>query len=513
MRKNETDSVWRVADLEEGIFLGDVATDAQITSMDDALVMGARRSQRGQTDPNFFGLVSDEPGLSSAPSPAEQTAARPQAALSRSRDTAPTTTALRDTSGMNEAEPALSEGGIRDADQPVPRIRIHAACDRHEVARLIQTSAGDRRLGKAQVSIELGGIEAAIARFAGEPSPNLLIIDSVVPARALVSALERLSEVIEGDCKVMIIGATNDIQLYRHLMRIGVSEYLVTPLQPVALIRSIGALYTDPDKPFAGRVAAFLGARGGVGASSVAHNVAWCVAERQGANATLVDLDLPFGTAALDFNEDPSQSIQEALSAADRVDEVFLERVMTRPTQRLQLFTAPARLDRALDIDPDAIGMVMDRVRRTGPHVFLDLPHSWANWMLPTVTSADDIVIVASPDLASLRNAKNIVEFTTKVRPNDAPPVIVLNMIGVPKRPEIPTKDFADNVGAPVVIEIPFDPAAFGAAANNGQMLGQAAEASKAFHQIAALAARLTGRETQAAKPKGFLDRFGVLKR
>jgi pilus assembly protein CpaE len=311
----------------------------------------------------------------------------------------------------------------------------------------------------------------------------------------------------------MVIGATNDIGLYRRLMQMGVSEYLVAPLQIVSLIRSIGALYADPDKPFAGRTAAFIGARGGVGASSLAHNVAWAISEQQRVNVSLVDLDLPFGTAALDFNEDPAQSITDALAAADKVDAMFLDRVISRPTERLQLFSAPAKLERALEIDPESVSLVLDKIRRTGPHIILDLPHLWNGWMNQTLASADDIVIVASPDLSSLRNARHLVEFAVKSRPHDAPPFVVLNMVGVPKRPEIALKDFAEHVGAAVVAEIPFDPAAFGAAMNNGRILMEASGESKTAQAISALAARLTGREPQAPKKTRLLDKIGLTRR
>jgi pilus assembly protein CpaE len=226
-----------------------------------------------------------------------------------------------------------------------------------------------------------------------------------------------------------------------------------------------------------------------------------------------VDLDLPFGTAALDFNEEPPQTILEAIAAADKVDEMFLDRVVTRPTERLMLFSAPARLEKAFDMDPQAVSTVLDKVRRTGPHVVLDLPHGWNSWMNQTITSADDIVIVASPDLSSLRNTKNLVEFAVRGRPNDAPPMIVLNMVGVPKRPEISAKDFAEHVGAPVVAEIPFDPAAFGAAANSGAMLLDSGAASKAAAVITGLASRLTGRTVTAQKRAGLLDKFGLSRR
>ncbi len=398
-------------------------------------------------------------------------------------------------------------------EQPVPRITIHAVCDRPEIADMFAGIMSDRRMARAEISVEGGGIEAAIVRFASQASPNLLIIDSMQQGPMMLHNLDRLAEVIEQGTKVVIIGAVNDIALFRELMARGISEYIVPPIQALDLIRTICGLYVNPDKPFAGRVVAVIGARGGIGASTIAHNLAWSIAERQESSATLLDLDLSFGTAALDFNQDPQQSIADALLAPDRVDDVFLERVMTKQTQRLQMLTAPATLEREFELDSQSFEMVIDRVRRTSPYVVLDLPHVWTSWVKQTLLSADDAIIVAGPDLASLRNTKNIMDLLKAMRPYDSPPTVVLSMVGVPKRPEIPFKDFAEALGAEPIASFPFDPPLYGMAANNGQMIGEVAAQSKAAIAIDALAASLTGRKPVETKKASLADKIPFLKR
>ncbi len=412
---------------------------------------------------------------------------------------------------MDAAPPARGE--LRITEQPVPRITIHAACDRPEIADIVSGIAADRRLARAEISVESGGIESAISRFAAQASPNLLILDTLMQGQAMLHTLDRLAQVIEQGTKVVIIGAVNDIALFRELMARGVSEYIVPPLQPLDLIRTVCGLYVNPDKPFAGRVIAVIGARGGIGASTIAHNIAWSIAERQESSSTLLDLDLSFGTAALDFNQDPPQSIADALMAPDRVDDVFLERVTTKQTQRLQMLTAPATLEREFELDPQAYETVIERVRRTNPYVVLDLPHAWTSWVKHTLLAADDAIIVAGPDLASLRNTKNIMDLLKAMRPYDSPPTVVLSMVGVPKRPEIPFKDFAEALGAEPVAAIPFDPQLFGMAANNGQMIGEVAPQSKTALALDALAASLTGRKPAEPKKATLADKIPFLKR
>lgn len=401
----------------------------------------------------------------------------------------------------------------RVTEQPVPRITIHAVCDRPEVADLISGIAADRRMARAEISVESGGIDAACTRFSSQASPNLLIIDTMLQGASMLHSLDRLAQVIEEGTKVVIIGAVNDIALFRELMSRGVSEYIVPPIQPIDLIRTVCGLYVNPDKPFAGRVIAVIGARGGIGASTIAHNIAWSIAERQESSATLLDLDLSFGTAALDFNQDPPQSIADALMAPDRVDDVFLERVTTKQTTRLQMLTAPATLEREFELDAQAYEMVIERVRRTSPFVVLDLPHVWTSWVKHTLLAADDAIIVAGPDLASLRNTKNIIDLLKAMRPYDSPPTVVLSMVGVPKRPEIPFKDFAEALGSEPVAAIPFDPQLFGMAANNGQMIGEVAAQSKTAIALDGLAASLTGRKPVETKKPSIADKIPFLKR
>lgn len=408
---------------------------------------------------------------------------------------------------------ALAHDGVRVTEQPVPRITIHASCDRPEISDIIAGITADRRMGRAEITVEPGGIDAAVARFSAQASPNLLILDTLLQGPSMLHSLDRLAQVIEQGTKVVIIGAVNDIALFRELMARGVSEYIVPPLQPLDLIRTVCGLYVNPDKPFAGRVIAVIGARGGVGASTIAHNLAWSIAERQDVGATLLDLDLSFGTAALDFNQDPPQSIADALMAPDRVDDVFLERVTTKHTQRLQMLTAPATLEREFELDAQSYETVIERVRRTSPFVVLDLPHVWTSWVKHTLLSADDVIIVAGPDLASLRNTKNIMDLLKALRPYDSPPTVALSMVGVPKRPEIPFKDFTEALGAEPVASFPFDPPLYGMAANNGQMLGEVAPTAKAAIALDLLAASLTGRKVVETKKSSLAAKLPFLKR
>lgn len=375
-------------------------------------------------------------------------------------------------------------------DRPVPRISIQAFCEDPRNGMIVQRASEDRRLAKAHITVHMGGMQAAIEFFRDTPTPNLVFIEVTGSRSAIYAHLENLSRVCDPGTKVVLIGQVNDISLYRGLMRQGVSEYLVPPLSVPQIIDTISALYIDPDSPPIGRCVSVIGTKGGCGSSTIAHNLAWVLAEMMLEDVTLVDLDLPFGTAALDFNQDPLQGVADALSAPERLDEQLLERLLIRCTERLSLFAAPGALDREYNLDPEAYETVLDMVRTSVPMMVVDLPNAWETWTRRVILQSDEIVVVTMPDLASLRNAKNLVDLLRTARPNDGDPKLVVNQVGVPKRPEIPVKDFAEALKLDPALVLPFDPQTFGAAANNGQVVTELkpdARAAVGFKQLAAL--------------------------
>lgn len=397
----------------------------------------------------------------------------------------------------------LEQGG----DAMLPAISIKLFYEREETRALMQLCAKDRRMGRATVDCIPGGIPAAVAELRNSATPNLLMVESSAQAVRVLAEIDTLAEFCDEHVKVLVIGAVNDIALYRQLVARGVSEYIVPPFQPLQIIRSISRLFTDPEAPFLGKQISVVGAKGGVGASTIAHNLAWALAENTFVNTTLVDLDLSFGTTALDFNQDTPQTIADALLAPERADNAVIERLLTRATERLSLFTAPANINQIIDIPDESFAMVIESVRRNVPYMVLDMPHIWNTWVRNTLIASDELIIVCQPDLASLRNGKNMIDQLKGRRVNDHAPRLVLNMCGVPKRPEIPVKDFAAAIGVEPDIVVPFEPEVFGMAANNGQMISETSPAAKSSMAIDQLAGLLTGRAIQIEQ-KSFLKKI-----
>ena len=387
---------------------------------------------------------------------------------------------------------------------PAPRISVQAFCETVETAAAVQAAGEDRRLAKAHVKIQMGGIAAATEAYNNSPTPNVIVIETDARAADILGGLDKLAEVCDAGTRVIVMGRVNDVTLYRELTRRGVSEYLITPVGPLDVVRAISTLFSAPDAKPVGRIVAVVGAKGGVGASTVAHNIAWAIGRDLALDSVVADLDLAFGTAGLDYNQDPPQGIADAAFSPDRVDTAFVDRLLSKCTDHLSLLAAPATLERVYDFGADAFDSILDSLRASIPCVVLDVPHQWLGWTRRLLISADDILVVAGPDLANLRNAKNLVDLLRTSRPNDHRPHYCLNQVGVPKRPEITPADFAKALESDPLAVIPFEPQLFGSAANNGQMIAEVSANHKTAEMFRQMAQALTGR-AEAKRARGGL--------
>ncbi|MBB3396593.1 MULTISPECIES: CtpF protein [unclassified Rhizobium] len=417
---------------------------------------------------------------------------------------------IKNTTELRNAEDAIRMAELENM-RPLPRISVHAFCESEELQRVVERCSHDRRMSKVGLRITSGGIAAAANMFATAPTPNLIILETKAGAANLLSELAPLAAVCDPSTKVIIVGYYNDIALYRELVRNGISEYMVQPVAMPDIMAAMATIFVDPDAEPLGRSIAFIGAKGGVGSSTIAHNCAFGISNLFSTETILADLDLPYGTANIDFDQDPTQGIAEAVYAPDRLDEVFLDRLLTKCSEHLSLLAAPSLLDRAYDFEGQAFQPVLDVLQRNAPVTVLDVPHAWSEWTRSVLASVDEVVICASPDLANLRNAKNMMDALKKMRPNDKMPHLILNQVGMPKRPEISPSDFCEPLETDPIAIIPFDANLFGNAANSGRMISEMDAKSPTAETFSQISHVVTGRIAIKKARKGGL--LGLLKR
>jgi pilus assembly protein CpaE len=390
---------------------------------------------------------------------------------------------------------------VNDYIAPAPRVSVQAFCQSVGTALAVRSASEDRRLGKTHLSVHMGGVAAAIETYHTQPTPNVIILETEEHSDIL-AGLDELATVCDAGTRVVVIGSVNDAAPYRELVRRGVNDYVIGPVEPIDVVRSICSMFSATEAVNVGRIIAIVGAKGGVGASTIAHNVAWAIARDLALDSVVIDLDLAFGTAGLDYNKDPLQGIANAVFSVDRPDTAFIDRLLAKCTDRLSLLAAPATLDRVYDFGEQAFDAIFDTLRMTTPCIVLDIPHQWSGWTKRALVGADDILIVAEPDLANLRNTKNMLNMLKTARPNDRTPLYCLNQVGLPKRPEINARGFTKTIETPPIAAIPFDSRMFGTAANNGQMVAEIAARHRTTRTFLQIAQRLTGR-SETKKPRG----------
>jgi pilus assembly protein CpaE len=375
------------------------------------------------------------------------------------------------------------------------RIPIAAFLLSEESVAAVEAMKEDRVFLRSRIETHEGGIDRALAYLAENKTPPLLIVESKAQGDALFDQLGGLADVCAPDTFVLLIGAENDIALYRNLIGLGISDYLVGPVTVDALKNSIVNIFKDEDMERSGRVIAFFGVAGGVGSSVIAHNVAYELTKAYEEDAIVVDMDIFCGTAALNFNMQPRQTIADVFANINRLDESLLHQYLMEFDDRTSVLASPASLSAGIQFTAESYAAIIKVVKVMAEFIILDIPHIWEPWVREALTEADDMVLVTRPDLTNLRNAKNMIEFMGAVRGSDVPTRLVFNQVGAAKKADLSGKDFKDALALEPALSIPYDPDGFGKALNTGALMSKASAKSKATAAIIELAKLISARE------------------
>ncbi len=393
------------------------------------------------------------------------------------------------------------------------RQSVHAYLSSAAAGTLVELAFGDRRLLKMELTRLPGGLVEARDRYSTENSPSLLVLEATAPPAQLIFELEALAEVCVAGTNLILLGTTNDVGLYRDLIRRGVAEYLVLPSEPIRLIDAVLELYRDSSQRVAGQVVAFIGTRGGCGSSTLAANTAWQLARRGTTDVVLIDLDLAFGGADLALNLDAVHGIQAVLADPERIDDQFLGRFTAKYGERLHLLPAGVPLEKEVRLSSVALETTLTALRRQAHFIVLDLPRQWSEWVRQTLHTADHVVVTAEPDLLSVRNGRNLIDFLAAKRHLDQPPLLALNRTSSGKKGEIAQKDFAETIGLEPTAIIAEDVPTFSQAAAAGRLLEETNRRARSVEAIEQLIIRIAGNPAKASPPppatlKGLLNRL-----
>jgi pilus assembly protein CpaE len=342
----------------------------------------------------------------------------------------------------------------------------------------------------SKATIKRGGIARAIKFLSLERSPEIIIVD-ISSVDMAASQVHELAELCEPGVTVVAIGDRNDVGLYRDLMLAGVAEYIVKPVTTQLLAKVLSSTQrTVEGSPISrklGKVVAAVGARGGVGTTTLAINLAWYLANRQNRRVLLLDLDLQTGDCALALNLDPTPGLREALSNPARIDNVFLERSVAIHSDRLFVLSAEEPLRTNGEFTAEAVETLVGVLRRQFHYIIADVPRIPAPAFTRALDIADIRVIVADQTLRSVRDT---IRLRDTLRESNAAhrDLLVVNRSGEGGRLAMTLDEMAKVQLRPEVV-IPFRPKLFSAPG--------LARTNALTETIAALAAEISGRKPE----------------
>jgi pilus assembly protein CpaE len=358
---------------------------------------------------------------------------------------------------------------------------------------VLESLRADPKLRRCKINFQPGSIQQAATHLGSAGEPDLVLVESEKVGSDLDDELQGLSAHCSPDTRVMLFGPNNDISLYKKLLNIGITDYFAIGSTADQVLTSIEHTFLDVDIANQARVIAFVAANGGAGSSVISANTAFCLAQQHQKQVTLVDLDLPFGTSGLEFDIQSKQSVSDALAQPERLDETLLERFMVSQDQYLSILPSGANLGGSDEVSSEALESIISLLRQMNSYVVLDLPRTWRPWAREILLDCDEVIIVTQPELAGLRNAKNLIDHLSELRTVNRPTRLVINKEGARKKTELKSKDFEKAIGNQPIASIPYDSSLFGAALNNGNLVAATNKRHKITKKFHALAKKLSG--------------------
>jgi len=320
------------------------------------------------------------------------------------------------------------------------------------------------------MDIRRGTVRTAINAMAKLPTPEVLIVDISGEDQPL-HALGELSDVVEPGVRVLVIGDTDDVDFYRHITRgMGVMEYIFKPITREAVARHFAPLITRKaiggDSTRGGRVIAVMGARGGVGSTTIAGNLAWYLGVVAKRHTVFVESDLYMGSGALLLGGKTGPGLRMALETPDRIDPLFVERAAQPVAERLHVLASEEKLTEPLNYAKGAAQRLIETLRVRYNFIILDVPFLPMPCNREMLEYSHHRVVIMDPSLASVRDTLRLLGLPNGPWQPQSP-TIVLNRQGRPGG--LTRKQIEDALKVKVDVVIPDIPKQLNESASFGE--------------------------------------------
>lgn len=352
-------------------------------------------------------------------------------------------------------------------------------------------------LGWQIEKIHKGGLRNAVQSLSISASPNILFVDLSESGDPL-SDINSLAEVCEPGTVVIAAGEVNDVRLYRDLVASGIQDYLLKPFSADQLREAFAhaqAVLAGPKHHDAGAdrphmMTAVIGARGGVGTSTIASSLAWLFSDVHARSTALLDLDVHFGTGALSLDLEPGRGLTDAIENPSRIDGLFIERAMVRANDRLSVLSAEAPMNQPMLTDGGAYYQLQEEIRSAFECTVVDLPRQMLVQHPHLMNDIQSALIVAELTLVGARDMIRILSWLKSNAPQTTVFVCV-NRVGPSGTTEITRKDFEASIERKIDFAIALDAKTVCQAAKLGKPVSEVGKNSKVGQELHAIGQRM----------------------
>ncbi|KVP25784.1 fimbrial protein [Burkholderia ubonensis] len=361
---------------------------------------------------------------------------------------------------------------------------------------VIRRVAKDLSITRAH--LQPGGCDDAIRLLQqNERSPRQLVVDvsdSVLP----VSDLMRLAEVCDPSVRVVAVGTQNDVGLFRNLLGIGVQDYIVKPLT-VELVRRALTATESVVQARTGKTVSFVGARGGVGATTIAVSLARCLAGEKRRRVAYVDLNLHGGGANSMLGLSSNNGLIELLNMEQRPDDALFERMFVTKGDRLHVLSAELAYGADVQLRDAAVTGLVDMLKDRFHYVLLDVGSGAGRLFEDALEASDLVYIVADRSVHAAYEAARLARFTREL-PGERLLSMVLNNPLAPVAGRVEPGDFEEAFGSVKLRELPHEPQTLAVAENLGEPI-DSAKRRGFLDEIRQMANGITGESMAVAEP------------
>jgi pilus assembly protein CpaE len=318
--------------------------------------------------------------------------------------------------------------------------------------------------------VRQGTVDDAIHALAYlDRPPQRLVVDISASAMPL-SDLARLADACAPSVSVVVIGDRNDVGLFRELLRMGVDDYLSKPLTVELLCRVLGSQQAPEPVQQArtGKLVACVGARGGAGASTVAVNLAWALANQQQRRVALIDLDPHGGPVNVLLGTRSNEGLTDVLKNVNRLDPHYVNRTLVPIGPHLSVLSS--EMDFSAGTQPDLLALqrLFNELKKHFHYIIADLPDRAGPVSQCVIEAAQTTVLVSDPSVYGARESARLIR-QAENRDNSVPLMLVINHAHSEVKAELSIGDYEEAIGRKVSLELPHDAEAASAAENLGQ--------------------------------------------